>query len=344
LPGSTTSTQLASVTVVATGDVLIHQGGTLVTGAVAAGQAHGAEYDFSGVFTPVAPIIGAADLAICHLETPLAPPEGPFEGYPTFDVQPQIADALAGAGYDTCSTASNHSMDAGFPGLVRTLDALDATSIGHTGTFRTEQDSQTPHLMTIGGVRFAHIAWTYGLNGIPEPAGQPWAVNDFNPAGPQVDGILADAARARAAGAEVIIASVHCCTEYQHDPSAAQVAIAQALLASPDVDLVLGHHAHVVQPFEQVNGKWVAYGLGNHVAEQDLPATYDSVIARFTFTRGPDGHYAVSAAEAVPTHIQPQGDGLTVLPTGPGDPSYERVTEVLTRRGGTDAGLTITNR
>jgi hypothetical protein len=107
---------------------------------------------------------------------------------------------------------------------------------------------------------------------------------------------------------------------------------------------VLGHHAHVVQPFEQVNGKWVAYGLGNHVAEQDLPATYDSVIARFTFTRGPDGHYAVSAAEAVPTHIQPQGDGLTVLPTGPGDPSYERVTEVLTRRGGTDAGLTITNR
>ncbi|WP_325746042.1 CapA family protein [Streptomyces sp.] len=346
LPGSTTSTptQPASVTVVATGDVLIHQGGALVNGAAAAGRAQGTGYDFSGVFTPVAPIIGAADLAICHLETPLAPPEGPFEGYPTFDVQPQIADALAGAGYDTCSTASNHSMDAGFPGLVRTLDALDATSIGHTGTFRTEQDSQTPHLMTIGGVRFAHIAWTYGLNGIPEPAGQPWAVNDFNPAGPQVDGILADAARARAAGAEVIIASVHCCTEYQHDPSAAQVAIAQALLASPDVDLVLGHHAHVVQPFEQVNGKWVAYGLGNHIAEQDLPVTYDSVIARFTFTRGPDGHYAVSAAEAVPTHIQPQGDGLTVLPTGPGDPSYERVTEVLTRRGGTDAGLTITNR
>jgi Bacterial capsule synthesis protein PGA_cap len=53
------------------------------------------------------------------------------------------------------------------------------------------------------------------------------------------------------------------------------------------VDLVLDHHAHVVQPFERINGKWVAYGLGNHIAEQDLPATRDSVIARFTFTRGP---------------------------------------------------------
>jgi poly-gamma-glutamate capsule biosynthesis protein CapA/YwtB (metallophosphatase superfamily) len=345
-PGSITSTptQPASVTVVATGDVLIHQGGALVNGAAAAGQAQGTGYDFSGVFTNVAPVIGGADLAICHLEVPLAPPEGPFEGYPTFDVQPQIVDALAGAGYDTCSSASNHSMDAGFDGLVRTLDALDAWGVGHTGTFRTEQDSQTPHLITVGGVRVAHIAWTYGLNGILEPEGQAWAVNDFDAAVPQVEGMLADAARARSAGAEVVIASVHCCTEYEHDPSAAQVAIAQALLASPDVDLVLGHHAHVVQPFEQVNGKWVAYGLGNHIAEQELSATYDSVIARFTFTRGPGGRYVVSTAEAIPTHIRSQGDGLTVVPTGPGDPSFERVAEVLTRRGAADAGLVITNR
>jgi hypothetical protein len=100
----------------------------------------------------------------------------------------------------------------------------------------------------------------------------------------------------------------------------------------------------VVQPFEQVNGKWVAYGLGNHIAEQELSATYDSVIARFTFTRGPGGRYVVSTAEAIPTHIRSQGDGLTVVPTGPGDPSFERVAEVLTRRGAADAGLIITNR
>ncbi len=328
----------------ATGDVLIHQGGALVEGAAAAGRAHGSDYNFSGVFADVAALIGAADLAICHLETPLAPPKGPFEGYPTFAVQPQIVDALAGAGYDTCSTASNHSLDGGFDGLVRTLDILDARGLGHTGTFRTEQDSQTPHLMTVDGVRVANIAWTYGLNGIPEPAGQPWAVNDFKPEAPQVEGMLAEAARARAAGAEVVIASVHCCTEYQPDPSPAQVAIAQALLFSPDVDLVIGHHAHVVQPFERINGEWVSYGLGNHIAQQDLPATYDSVIARFTFTRGPDGHYAVSTAEAIPTYIQREGDGLAVVPTHPGDPAYQRVAEVVIRRGGADAGLVITDR
>ena len=340
---ATTATprQPASFTVVATGDVLIHQGGALVQGA-AAGRAQGVGYDFSGVFADVAPVIDGADLAICHLETPVAPPQGPFEGYPTFAVQPQIVDALAGAGYDTCSTASNHSLDAGFAGLVRTLDTLDAGGLGHTGTYRTEQEAQAPHLMTLAGVRVAHLSWTYGLNGIPEPDGQPWAVNDFDPAVPQVAGMLAEAGRARAAGAEVVIASVHCCTEYQPDPSLAQTAIAAALLASPDVDLVLGHHAHVVQPIERIHGKWVAYGLGNHIAQQARPATYDSVIARFTFTRGRDGRYAVSTAEAIPTHIQPAGDGLAVVPTHPGEPAYERVAEVVGRRGGADAGLVVT--
>jgi poly-gamma-glutamate capsule biosynthesis protein CapA/YwtB (metallophosphatase superfamily) len=313
-----------------------------VAGAAAAGQAHGTGYDFSGVFAPVAPIISAADLAICHLETPLAPPGGPFEGYPTFDVQPQIAAALAGAGYDDCSTASNHSMDAGFPGLVRTLDILDVAGLGHTGTYRTASDSQTPHIMTIHGVKVADLAFTYGLNGIPEPADQKWAVDDFDPTVPQVDGILAAAHRARQAGAQIVIASVHCCTEYTADPTAAQVAIASALLASPDVDLVVGHHAHVVQPFERIGGKWVAYGLGNQIAEQTPQATRDSVIARFTFIRGPDGSYTVRTAEAIPTAIQPAGDGLAVVPTRPGDPAYQRVADVVNRRGGADAGLLIT--
>jgi poly-gamma-glutamate capsule biosynthesis protein CapA/YwtB (metallophosphatase superfamily) len=332
----------ASLTVVATGDVLIHQDGHLVAGAAAAGQAHGTDYDFSGVFAPLAPIISAADLAICHLETPLAPPGGPFSGYPTFDVQPQIADALAGAGYDDCSTASNHSMDAGFPGLVRTLNTLDAASIGHSGTYRTAAEAQPPHILTVHGVKVADLAFTYGLNGIPEPGDKPWAVDDFDPIGPQVAGMLAAAHAARAAGAQIVIASVHCCTEYTSDPTAAQVAIASKLLASPDVDLVVGHHAHVVQPFERIGGKWVAYGLGNEIAEQTLPGTRDSVIARFTFTRGADGSYSVRTAEAIPTAIQPAGDGLAVVPTRPGDPAYQRVAEVVNRRGAADAGLLLT--
>jgi poly-gamma-glutamate capsule biosynthesis protein CapA/YwtB (metallophosphatase superfamily) len=196
--------------------------------------------------------------------------------------------------------------------------------------------------MNIRGVRVAHIAWTFGLNGIPEPPGKSWAVNVFDPRVPTVEGMLADAAAARRAGAEVVIVSVHCCTEYQADPQPAQLKIAATLLASPDVELVIGHHAHVVQPLERINGKWVAYGLGNHVAEQTNPATNDSVITRFTFTRGTDNHFTITAAQAVPTRIQHTNNSVVVVPTKPGDPSYRRVAQVLESRGAANAGLLIT--
>ena len=68
------------------------------------------------------------------------------------------------------------------------------------------------------------------------------------------------------------------------------------------------------------------------------------MISRFTFTRGNDGRYTIATVEAIPTHIQPQGDGLAVVPARPGDPAYQRVSEVLTRRGAADAGLAITDR
>ncbi|MGY1856279.1 CapA family protein [Modestobacter sp. SYSU DS0290] len=322
-----------SFTLVATGDVLVHQGRALTRGA----QQPDGSWDFSAVFAPVAPVLQAADLAICHLETPVAPAGGPYSGYPAFAVQPEIVDALAGAGYDLCSTASNHSLDAGFAGLVRTLDTLDAAGIAHTGTHRTA--GEAPTVVDVGGVRVGHVATTFSLNGVPLPADAPFAVDTFDV--PDVSGVLADAAAARAAGAEVVVASVHCCAEYDSAPLPAQEEAVRTLLASPDVDLVLGHHAHVVQPFEQIDGEWAAYGLGNHLAEHATRGhdTEDSVIARFTFTRGADGRFTVVRAEAVPVRIQLGADAVTLVPADP--VSTARISAVLDARGAVADGLRI---
>jgi poly-gamma-glutamate synthesis protein (capsule biosynthesis protein) len=323
------------LTLVATGDVLIHQDRSLTAGA----RRPDGSYDFSGVLAGVAPLIGAADLAICHLETPIAPPSGPYRGYPSFAVQPEIVDALAGAGYDECSTASNHSLDDGTGGLVRTLDTLDAAGIGHAGTYRTEAESARPQILDVNGVKVGHVAATFGLNGVPIPAGREWSVDVADV--PDVGGMLAAAARARAAGAEVVVASLHCCLEYDNDPTAAQVAAVATLLASPDIDLVLGHHAHVVQPVEAIGGEWAAYGLGNHIAQHSTRGypTEDSVLARFTFTRGDDGRFTVTRAEAVPLRIELGADAVRVVPADPA--TFERVAGVLDRRGAVAAGLQV---
>jgi poly-gamma-glutamate synthesis protein (capsule biosynthesis protein) len=352
VPADTAPSVPASFTLVATGDVLVHQDGSLVAGAADAGRRSGREYDFTDVLAPVAPIIRDADVAVCHLETPVAAPGGPFRGYPAFSVQPQIVAALADAGYDTCSTASNHSLDAGTDGVNRTLETLDANGIRHAGTYRSAADAEVPDLVDVHGITVAQVAATFGTNGVPVPAGKAWAVRVFDPARPDVSPLLADAARARHAGADVVVASLHCCVEYVSDETAAQRAVARALLASPDVDLVLGHHAHVVQPFERIDGKWVAYGLGNHLAQHARPAhagTEDSVIARFTFTRGVDGRFVVTRAEAVPTRIVLGPTSVQVVSTGdatigPDAASRERVTEVVRRRGAARDGLAVVPR
>jgi poly-gamma-glutamate synthesis protein (capsule biosynthesis protein) len=322
-------------TLVATGDVLIHQDGALTGGA----DRGGGGYDFTDVLAPVAPVLRAADLAICHLETPVAPPGGPFRGYPSFAVQPQIVDALADAGYDACSTASNHSLDDGFDGLVRTLDVLEGAGIAGTGTYRTQAESTEPTIVEAAGIRVGHVAGTFSTNGIPLPTGREWSVALESV--PDVSGMLRAAARARAAGAEVVVASLHCCTEYQHPPTDVQVAAVERLIASPDVDLVVGHHAHVVQPFERIDGEWVAYGLGNHVAEQRTvgPPVYDSVIARFTFTRGADERFGVTRAEAIPTRIRRSGGQVRVVPADP--ETFARVADALDLRDGRASGLEI---
>jgi poly-gamma-glutamate synthesis protein (capsule biosynthesis protein) len=157
---------------------------------------------------------------------------------------------------------------------------------------------------------------------------------------PDVAGLLAAAARARAAGADIVVAGLHCCVEYEHDPTQAQVAAVHALLASPDVDLVIGHHAHVVQPVERVDGKWAAYGLGNVVAEMARRGpTYDSVVVRFTFTRGADGRLAVTRAQAIPLRIEVDPGAVRVVPADA--VSADRVSAVLDARGAAAAGLEI---
>src|SRR3954452_15539434 len=111
-------------TVVAAGDELIHQ--PLTKQATADARAEGKTgYDFRPILAGVRNVVSGADLAICHQETPLGPAGGAFSYYPSFSVPPQLLDAVEDTGYDTCSTASNHSMDEGPAGIQRSLDAFD---------------------------------------------------------------------------------------------------------------------------------------------------------------------------------------------------------------------------
>ncbi|NES13239.1 CapA family protein [Micromonospora sp. PPF5-17] len=283
---------------VAAGDVLVHPEVTAQARRDAARTGRPGGLDFGPMFAGVAPVVGGADLALCHLETPLADPAGPFSGYPSFNVPPQVLGGVRQAGFDGCSTASNHTLDQGPDGVARTLRALDAAGLGHTGSARSAAEAATPRIYQVGGVRVAHLAYSLNFNGLTRPAGQEWLANLIDP--PE---ILAAARRARAAGADIVVLSLHWGTEYQHLPDADQQAWARQLISSPDVDLILGHHAHAVQPFQRFGDKWVVFGMGNELARHAEPVAdnREGVMARATFTEVRPGHWTVTRMEALPT-------------------------------------------
>ncbi|MDS0139353.1 MULTISPECIES: CapA family protein [unclassified Amycolatopsis] len=319
-PDSTASSSAAapdgSFSVVATGDVLIHP--ALTEQAEADG---GGKIDYRPLLAGIKPLISGADLGICHLETPLAPEGGPYSGYPSFSAPPEIADALKDIGYDTCSTSSNHTIDQGAEGVTRTLDKLDAIGVKHTGSARSAAEAAKPLILDVHGVKVAQVSYAFGFNGIKVPAGKPWLANQID-----VDDVLAAARKAKQAGAQVVIASLHWGVEYQHDPTAEQRSQAKKILASDDVDLIVGHHAHVVQPFEKIGGKWVAYGLGNSIARHSEPKgdTEEGAAARFRFVRDGD-RWKVDKAEYIPTLIRLDAPiRLIDLSTSPPSPPVTR--------------------
>jgi len=160
-PPSRRPERAPSVRLALTGDVLLHDGLWDVARADArrAGQSPGS-LDFGPILQPTRPVIRAADIAICHLETPVAESAGPFQSYPAFSVPPQILSAIAGTGFDACTTASNHSVDQGFEGVTRTLDAMDRNGIRHTGTARSAREQRRLLRMRAGGLELALLSYT----------------------------------------------------------------------------------------------------------------------------------------------------------------------------------------
>ncbi|MFD3330358.1 CapA family protein [Streptomyces sp. NPDC058701] len=339
-------------TLVASGDVLPH------TSVIrqAANDADGDGHDFRPMFSQVKPLVSTADLALCHMETIYGEEGGPFSGYPAFVSPPAVADALKDAGYDGCSTASNHTLDDGADGLRRTLDRFDKVGLKHAGSARTAAEAATPTLYEAGSAKVAHLAYTYDTNGYPLPEGRPWAVNLM-----EQDKIVTDARAARRAGADVVLVSLHWGTEWETEPDAKQLSLGKALTASrtggrPDIDMILGTHAHVPQPYEKVNGTWIVYGMGdqvagemfNHSGARDLRGNYGS-IGRFTFAppAASGQRWRVTTAEFVPQMMDLAGGRVVNLPRSlaeqPGRSDYESardaITEAVLSRGAAKDGL-----
>ncbi|MET7622565.1 CapA family protein [Streptomyces sp. NPDC005408] len=302
-------------TLVASGDVLTHNSVVRRATADVGGEA-GAGYDFRPLLAGVKPVISQADLAICHC--------------PALTSLPQIAKALGATGYDSCSTASN-----------RTLDALDTAGVRHAGAARTAAEARSPAWLKAGGAKVAQLAYTDDTNDLHRPGEPPWTVSLIDE-----KKIVADARAARRAGADVVVVSLHWGTQWQTEPDEQQLRLGGQLTASttagrPDIDLILGTHARVPQAYEKVNGTWIVYGMGG-----DQGST-----GRFTFVppAEPGRRWVVGKAEFIPQWMDAESGRVVDLPQelhrGADRGEYREVLSEISKavlsRGAAKDGLTM---
>jgi poly-gamma-glutamate synthesis protein (capsule biosynthesis protein) len=241
---------------VAVGDIIPHDSVT------ASAVSHG----WGSLFEETRALVSAADLALANLETPIAPSRAGRVGVKVFNAPPALPLALKEAGFDGVSIANNHVWDQGRGGLLETVTHVDAAGLARAGAGRTCEEATRPVLLDVQGVRVGWIAASrvhnlYLNRDADEPCVFKYATDD----------VVAAAAAARAAGAELVVLSVHWGQEYEREPRSWERSFARELVAG-GVDVVLGHHPHVLQPIEFVESGGrrglVAFSLGNFVSGQ----------------------------------------------------------------------------
>ena len=122
-------------------------------------------WDFSGIFAGVKGLFAESDYVIANLETPLAPDDQDLTHARWEFCSPKaFAQAVKDAGIDFVFTANNHCLDRGPAGIARTVAALDAVGLPHTGTFATKAAAETPTIIDVKGFKLGLLSYTYGSN------------------------------------------------------------------------------------------------------------------------------------------------------------------------------------
>lgn len=251
------------------------------------------------VFGGIQAALDQADLFVANLECVISDRGQAVLKSFTFRAPPETADALAAAGVDLVSLANNHALDYGLDALADMLPRLRERGIETVGAGADDVAARAPVILERNGLRMAFLAYVdvpvEGRTGFdtrsweagPDLPGLAWA----EPAEMQFD---IASARLKA---DVVIVLMHFGLEGRSDFTSHQQDLAHTAIDA-GAALVLGAHAHVLQPVERYNGGLIVYGLGNLVFDGFAPPATYSAIFTATLTRA-----GVAAYDWVPVMI-----------------------------------------
>lgn len=277
------------------------------------GLQNGGNFDF--LFENVGDMIEQSDIAVINQETPLTDDPSMYGDYPRFGTPAGVGKAIADAGFDVATCATNHALDRGTAGVNFTKRFFDTHDIVCLGIQSEEEHEYRPYsVLTRNGIRFAMLNYTYETNGIRIPDAYPDMVHLLD----NEEKVRQDI-EAAAAESDFVLVFAHWGAEYEDQPDDLQRKWTEIFLES-GVDMVVGTHPHALQPYEVLqddNGHkmLVYYSIGNYISAQQEASCVKGGAARFTVSLTEDG-YEVTEYRLQPMTILRQEDGKYTVVSG----------------------------
>jgi len=280
--------------------------------------------NYNLIYENVKDILLSDDLSFANLEFPIVA-DRPYSTYPQFNVQPPYVAAAMRAGIEVFSLANNHSTDQSEQGVLKTLAAIlllkeeAGGNLFYSGLRGNITQSIRPETIYKNGIKIGFLALTQFLN-IPQEHPFVYVVDYNNEK--QVKELIALLSRITSQY-DLFILSYHGGVEYAELPDPGKVSFFKMLIQS-GVDIVYGHHPHVLQPFEVINynnaPKLIIYSMGNFISGQTWRVnpkdpysmwanTGDSVLLKVSIeVRGAEAHIKKVNPIPISHYIKPNKD------------------------------------
>ena len=312
--------EIKYIDIVSLGNLIIHQS-----------QINGAKnengYDFSPSFQYIKDMVSEADISLGILEGALA--GGEPTGYPIFNSPDEVIDSLRDTGIDVVNYANNHIYDYDDEGLQRTIEITKEKGLDVLGVKSTEEE-KSYLVKEVDGVKIGFASYVFetaAVNGYKTINSNPVSINsenlintfNYNDLESFYNRIASEISAMKAEGVEFIIASMHWGEEYNTYIEATQNEIAKKL-NELGVDIILGGHPHVIQPYEIIcnesgHSTFVIYSQGNSLSNQSeqeigVAESEDGIMIKFTLEKK-DGNVSLKEYKIIPTWVykEEKGDG-----------------------------------